>query len=716
MAKNYSEWWQSFLRELSHKIKSPKKDPKNLSEAMRHAKPRPLIYFIFGIHGNILFPEVGYCEFDNSENAWNHIKRWTEFMKDAKGFPVCFEIGIVSINELDKKYPVWALLERNQIEFVNPLYSQPYLRHISEESNIRQFEWGIDELKRHNLSVSVYCSSEHALHPQIPQLLNKFGIKYACLSTRLAGGAPTCYEPKIIWKGMDDSEIVAIISQYGVSNGQIWHGKFFEELPSLIFGGVARPDLNHLVYVNIEDFANPMPGYQDIAEHLSELEKNGLYMKSLAQIISDSNIPISRKVSWTIDDFPLKWMQSRIINKIRVVEDNLVNLESSLTLLYIILEKSNKLTNEISDILKKMFDNLKIAWQKVLMAQNHDGYVVPFTKPGMYSLQQGLEVMSNTNIEDTIEEYGLRLLQETEQIMETTKNILSNMEESNTRLICNWLWERDEFIEGDLYHLPEMGSIIKGKNKTTREYLYPSKIMINQDSSELAIDNLKIKFNKSFIVDENYNLNSPKMTILKGDGWTTKIIYLYSRIEFEFNIEMKLGLDISLNLIPKSKLFITYPFGAEPTQSYFGHSLRFYYNEPCRYLESNQNIYGWMFAHQGVPYFHKTDLDLKIHVDSGNYRFAYAKADSIVEAYKRAWEFFYPPTIIPIQKEYIIEDNLNRVFTLRKDQIPICFYFKNNKFSMRVLSMITKFADLNEHNNFKKSDNCYSYNIDEIIL
>jgi hypothetical protein len=219
--------WQEFLREVAKKTKSKSKDPKNLPAALNNALARPDIYLLHGIHGNILFPDAGYCEFDNPAKAWQHIQHWCDMVSRAKGnlqswqdsFPVGFEVGIASLEEMAKTYPVWPLLQASGVDIINPLYAEPYLRHCAEESTMRQFEMGLDILNNHELGARVFASSEHALHPQLPQLLKGFGINFVFATARLAGGAPTSYHPRVTWEGLDGTEIDAIAQQSGLLNG-----------------------------------------------------------------------------------------------------------------------------------------------------------------------------------------------------------------------------------------------------------------------------------------------------------------------------------------------------------------------------------------------------------------------------------------------------------------------------------------------------------------
>ena len=58
------------------------------------------------------------------------------------------------------------------------------LKFISDESNIRQIAYALDtERKIFNYRPPVYLMSEHAMHSQIPQIINGFGFDGAIMRT-----------------------------------------------------------------------------------------------------------------------------------------------------------------------------------------------------------------------------------------------------------------------------------------------------------------------------------------------------------------------------------------------------------------------------------------------------------------------------------------------------------------------------------------------------
>jgi len=97
-------------------------------------------------------------------------------------------------------------------------YGQPLSQFINDESNIRQISYALEaEQKYFNYRPPVYLMSEHAMHSQIPQILNGFGYDGAIMRTHfmMYGYNPTFDVPIGWWKGMDGSKIATIPTYNG---------------------------------------------------------------------------------------------------------------------------------------------------------------------------------------------------------------------------------------------------------------------------------------------------------------------------------------------------------------------------------------------------------------------------------------------------------------------------------------------------------------------
>jgi hypothetical protein len=85
-------------------------------------------------------------------------------------------------------------------------YGQPLSQFINEESNIRQIGYALEtDQFVFGYTPSVYLMSEHAMHSQIPQILNGFGFKGAIMRTHfmMYGYNPTYNSATGWWIGID---------------------------------------------------------------------------------------------------------------------------------------------------------------------------------------------------------------------------------------------------------------------------------------------------------------------------------------------------------------------------------------------------------------------------------------------------------------------------------------------------------------------------------
>jgi len=339
----------------------------------------PKVYYIVGGHGGVIIDNTGFCEFDSPEFA---LKRLIERMNLAieTKMPYNIEVAICCIEWLKNQYhkgivEFLDLFKKGRFEVINPSYSQPYNLIIGEESNIKQFEYGLKVLNELGLDCKIYYCSEVSLHPQIPQILKGFNIEFCSLRTRLLGTCPTSNSGKISWVGLDNSTITTITDQSGVFNGEFWHGTFFKEIPDLLFQAVSRPFMKHLIFSSIEDFINPLPFQEEIwrISTFSEIFGKFVSCSELFEIIkTDGEFKYGR------DEFSLGeyiFIQSELFLNNKKCEVALISAEIVNCIL-------GRLNGEPND---SLLDQL---WKRFLLTQAHDNYAVPYTRPGDYSAQQ----------------------------------------------------------------------------------------------------------------------------------------------------------------------------------------------------------------------------------------------------------------------------------------------------------------------------------------
>jgi alpha-mannosidase len=97
-------------------------------------------------------------------------------------------------------------------------YGQPLSVFVNEESNIRQIEYALAaDRKYFGTAPDVYLMSEHAMHAQIPQLIQGFGFHGAIMRTHymMYGYNPTFDVPIGWWVGPDGSRVATIPTYKG---------------------------------------------------------------------------------------------------------------------------------------------------------------------------------------------------------------------------------------------------------------------------------------------------------------------------------------------------------------------------------------------------------------------------------------------------------------------------------------------------------------------
>jgi hypothetical protein len=404
---------------LSEDKKKAKKRFLKIIESLNSKLKRerlPKIFYLIGAHGGIIVNDIGFCEFDSPPFALQKLNEKLEFALKNEA-PFNLEIAVSCLEWLRAHYPdqfsrFLSLFKQGDFEFINSTYTQPYCLTISEESNLKQFELGIETLNQLGLESNIYYASESSVHPQLPQILSKFGIEFASLRTRLLGINPSTPYGNIDWIGLDGTKIQSIINQSGVFNGEYWHGAFFQELPQLLYQALSFWHVNYIVYSCLEDFIMEMP-YQEevwqVSKYSDILGKFTLCSDFLTLTEKAGEFQFSR------DEFYLGkniFLPKDLFLNNKHAENLLLDTESinALALLFGFNSEEEKIQK---------------LWKKLLLTQAHDNYAVPFVRNGDYSLQQlsrkeydRLEFSEN---KISISDLSLEILKE---VQENCKNII----------------------------------------------------------------------------------------------------------------------------------------------------------------------------------------------------------------------------------------------------------------------------------------------------
>ncbi|MHA1269271.1 MAG: hypothetical protein ACTSPY_05735 [Candidatus Helarchaeota archaeon] len=488
----------------------------------------PTIFLISGGHGGIIIDDIGFCEFDDPKYAMTKLLKRMELAIETN-IPYNIEIAICCLKWVYDKYrsifsEFIKLFRNGKFEIINPTYSQPYNLIIGAESNIKQFEYGLKILDQLKLGCKIYYCSEFSLHPQIPQILNGFNIKLCSIRTRLLGMCPTTHSGSIIWIGLDNSRIKTLTDQSGVFNGEYWHGTFYQELPNLLFQAIARPFMKNIIFSSIEDFIMPLP-YQKEVWRISNY--SNIFGKFILCHEFSKFIPVDGEFKYNRDEF--------FIGDYIFIPNNLFLYNKNCEISIITAEIINSiLLSSKNNSNDEFFNSL---WEKLLLAQAHDNYAVPFIRNGDYSAQQlslsEYKMLNLKNEKTPISIISLELLKEiqnkcTEFINQSLNTFANNLEKTKNQNHSNTI-----------------------KFLIFNPTIYDRKDMISIDIELDDPKSFKLINEKNDVIDFHYE-NSTIKFISEITSMGYKIYYLLNQTNLKQNTDLKYFYKISLSENKKS--------------------------------------------------------------------------------------------------------------------------------------------------------------------
>ena len=672
----------------------------------------PELLYIIGWHGGIIINDIGFCEFDNPSYSLDRLLKSIRLAIDSQ-MPYNLEVAVSCLEWLNKRYPenfeeFLNLFKQGKCEIINPSYSQPYNLIIGPESNLKHFEYGLKNLRKIGLDSNMYYCSESSIHPQIPQILKGFSIKYASLRTRLLGVNPTANSPHIGWIGLDNTSLDAIVDQSGIFNGEYWHGTFFQELPNLLFQAVARPFMKKIVYSNLEDFINTMP-YQEEVWRMSKF--SNIFGKFLS---------FTEFFELTERDGDFKYIRDEFRLSDHVFQSSKLFLyNKNSEILIIIAEILNGILSYYNQESKDaLFEHL---WEKLLPNQAHDCYVGPYIRSGDYSQTQlDMEELRNINLTknpNTISELSIQIHKEIQDtctsqmngaLLEIAKGILKeqiNPEElPNTLFVFNPTpYSRRDIISFPLHQknihrkfiaeVPGFGykiySTSEEHNKIPKSkplFFYELKLLDNFKKIEVIYKE-NLVYELSFLplipydleLKEKYRNDVEEKYIFignaKNQSFKVEIVQFsgINRLEIilETNSKNHVILTPKVNI---QKSLINYPFGIEETRRRQIQTLDFVWlkgiSEQIIYIQKNSQRFE----------INQENFELKnILYDKGRYEFAIVITDkrdslSVLEFVN---SYYFRLLGIGLNKQRDIYDE-EQSFLSIEPPLPIVFLWRRN--------------------------------------
>ncbi|MSS71033.1 MAG: hypothetical protein EXS64_06060 [Candidatus Latescibacteria bacterium] len=174
-----------------------------LERVNRTLQPTPAV-FTDTLHGGELYPDIGYFEIDWPQHPADVLETYMHLVR-TRSYRFNVDFGATTVRELALRFPdLFAELRLAQdqrlVEFVNGSCNQPYPPLHSLESQIRQFDVGVQVWQEvFGRPPGTYASQEYGFCPQIGAVLAQQGYDQAVIRVQNMGDAPTLRDEQIDW-------------------------------------------------------------------------------------------------------------------------------------------------------------------------------------------------------------------------------------------------------------------------------------------------------------------------------------------------------------------------------------------------------------------------------------------------------------------------------------------------------------------------------------
>ncbi|MFT3751136.1 MAG: glycoside hydrolase family 38 C-terminal domain-containing protein [Agriterribacter sp.] len=422
-------------------------------------------YFVDGYHGGI----------------YGHYPLWvTQFIADSlnahKDWKVNLEIEPESWDTIALKDPGgYAAIKKiinnpadnAAIEYVNPSYGQSYLYNISEESIIRQFQYGIDKLRQHfpDIRFTTYSSEEPCFTSALPGILKSFGFKYASLKNPNTcwGGYTRAYGGESVkWIGPDGSAILTVprYASEAFQQKSTWQTIAWNN-SNAYTNAAFKQGIPYPVGMCLQDAGwknGPWLGNHKPAETQYTTWRN--YFK----LVENKDSITQWRLSQEDINVSLVWgaqILQQLAQQVRIAENKITMAEKTAALA--------KLNAGLAYPEKELNE----AWRTLLLAQHHDCWIVPYNKHNQRTWAD--HVKTWTDLTDSISE---KVIQQSLAAL-TTK---SNSGQKRIQVLNSTALNRNEVIA-----VPLPPHISKTVGVKYAGNTIPSQIVVNKDGSKILL-------------------------------------------------------------------------------------------------------------------------------------------------------------------------------------------------------------------------------------
>lgn len=392
-------------------------------------------YFIDGYHGGIYghYP-VGQTAFialklrqnpdwrvnlEIEPESWDVVKQ-----RDPEGY--------AAFKRLFKDQSV----ETGRIEYVNPTYAQSYFFGTSGESTIRQFEYGMQLIRKHfpEAVFTTYSAEEPCFTSCLPTILKSFGFSYASTKNpnTMWGGYVNAYGGELVnWVGPDGTKLLTV-PRYACENlspNSTWTSvasyNSKEYIRKCLAAGIGNP-----VGMCIQDAAwshgwdnGPWLGRDTSAYYTPTA------YKTWRDYIRNCSVGTTTD-DWhaTQEDFlpGLMWgtqVMQRLATEVRTSENAIVQAEKMAA--YGRLYKGMEWPAERIDE----------GWRTLLLSQHHDCWIVPYNN-----------LKDNKNWAETVTDWTASTNRISREVIREAFGLMTEKGQTAVRVYNTLATERDELV------------------------------------------------------------------------------------------------------------------------------------------------------------------------------------------------------------------------------------------------------------------------------
>ena len=334
-------------------------------------------YFIDGYHGGV----YGHYPFGQTAFINKMLKQYPDWRINIEVEPETWDAvklrDPVAYDEFKKLFEDQSV-GTGRIEYVNPTYAQSYFFATSGESNIRQFSYGMELVKKHFPSAvfTTYSAEEPCFTSSLPYILKSFGFKYASTKNpnTMWGGYTKAHGGELVnWIGPDGTAITTVprYASEDLQPGSTWQSIAWfnskDYIRKALDAGIQNP-----VGMCLQDAA--WSGGWDKGPWLGQ-DTSGFYNPTHYKTWRD--YIANHSIGSTDDDWhfsqedvltSLVWgseIMNTLAQEVRGAENDMVQAE-----------KMAALASLAGDMRwpKRLIDE---GWIKLLLSQHHDCWIVP---------------------------------------------------------------------------------------------------------------------------------------------------------------------------------------------------------------------------------------------------------------------------------------------------------------------------------------------------